>query len=113
MGLLSIALCLGVMGKSEMDHCSEVSFCILDKAQRDLFLGKEGRGPGSCHIAVDHRVKGGIFHPISARNPAELWSHSLERCPNNPWNYPLVSGMADPEPKVLMGFKLSLLVIGH
>ena len=34
-----------LMGKSEMDHCCEVSFCILDKAQRDLFLRQEGRGP--------------------------------------------------------------------
>ena len=31
-----------VMAKSETDHCCKVSFCILDKAQRDLFLGKEG-----------------------------------------------------------------------
>ena len=46
-----------LMGKSEMDHCCEVSFCILDKAQRDLFRGQEGRGPGSRHIALDHRGK--------------------------------------------------------
>ena len=72
---------LGVMGTSEMDHCCEVSFCILDKARRDLFLGQKVRGPGSCHIDVDHRGKGCVFHPISARNPAELWSHSLEGIP--------------------------------
>ena len=54
---------LWVTGNSEMDHCCEVSFFIIDKAQRDLFLGQEGRGPGSCRIAVDHRAKGGIFIP--------------------------------------------------
>ena len=53
---------LGVTGKSETDHCCEVSFCILDKTQRDLFLGQEGRGPDCCCIAVDHRGKGGVFY---------------------------------------------------
>ena len=53
---------LGVTGKSEMNHWCEVSFCILDKTQRDLFLGWEGRGPDSCCIAVDHRGKGGVFY---------------------------------------------------
>ena len=48
---------LGVTGNSEVDRCCEVSFCILDKAQRDLFRGQEGRGPGSRHIALDHRGK--------------------------------------------------------
>ena len=53
---------LGVTGKSEMDDCSEVSFCILGKTQRGLFLGQEGRGPGCCYTAVDHRSKGGVFY---------------------------------------------------
>ena len=39
------------------------ALCILDKAQRHLFPGQEGRGPGSCHIATDHRGKGCVFHP--------------------------------------------------
>ena len=54
---------LGVMGKSERDYCCKVPFCILDKAQRHLFPGQEGRGPGSCHIATDNRGKGCVFHP--------------------------------------------------
>ena len=82
---------LGVMGKSERDPCYEVSFCILDKAQRDLFLGQEGRGPGSYHIAVDRRGKGGVFHPIPARNPGELWSHSLEVMPKQSMELPSLS----------------------
>ena len=82
---------LGVIGKSERDHCCEVSFCILNKPQRDLFLGQEGRGLGSCHIAVDHRRKGGVFHPISARNPAELWLHSLEVMPKQSMELPSLS----------------------
>ena len=80
-----------VMAKSETDHCCKVSFCILDKAQRDLFLGKEGRGHNSCRIAVDHRGKGGVFYPISARNPAELWSHSLEVVPKKCTELPFLS----------------------
>lgn len=47
---------LGVTGNSEVDRCCEVSFCILDKAQRSLsWAGR--RGPGSRHIALDHRGK--------------------------------------------------------
>ena len=53
---------LGVMGKSETDHCCEVSFCILDKTQRDLFLRQERRGPDCCCIGVDHRGKGHVFY---------------------------------------------------
>ena len=82
---------LGVMGKSERDPCCEVSFCILDKTQRDLFLGQEGRGPGSCHIAVDRSGKGGVFHPISAGNPGELWSHYLEVMPKQSMELPSLS----------------------
>lgn len=63
---------LGVRGISETDHCCEVSFCFLDKPQRDLFLGQEGRGPGYCPIAVDHRDEIGVFYPPSARNPREM-----------------------------------------
>ena len=95
---------LGVTGKSETDHCCEVSFCILDKTQRDLFLGQEGRGPDCCCIAVDHRGKGGVFHTISSRNPAELWSHSLGVMPRNPWADPFFPGPGDPEFKVLISF---------
>ena len=70
---------LGVTGKSEMDHCCDVSFCILDK--RYIFLGQDRRGHNSCHFALDHRGKGGIFPPISARNPAEIWLQPLEIFP--------------------------------
>ena len=80
-----------VMGKSERDPCCEVSFCILDKPQRHLLLGQEGRGPGSYHIAVDRRGKGGVFHPIPARNPGELWSHSLEVMPKQSMELPSLS----------------------
>ena len=81
----------GVMAKSETDHGCKVSFCILDKAQRDLFLGQERRGPDSCHIAVDHRGKGGVFYRTSARNPTELWSHSLEVVPKKCMELPFLS----------------------
>ena len=63
---------LGVSGISEMDYCCEVSFCFLNKPQRDLFLGQEGRGPGSCRIPVDHKDEIGFFHPPSARYPREM-----------------------------------------
>ena len=43
-----------------MGHCCEVSLWILDKHQRDLFLGQDGRGPGSCRIAADHRDGVGV-----------------------------------------------------
>ena len=81
----------GVMAKSETDLGCDVSICILDKAQRDLFLGQEVRGPDSCHIVVDHRGKGGVFYPTSARNPAELWSHSLEMVPKKVMELPFLS----------------------
>lgn len=79
------------MANSEMDHGCKVAFCISDKAQTDLFLGQEGRGPDSCRIAVDHRGKGGVFYPTSARNPAELWSHSLEVVPKKCMELPFLS----------------------
>ena len=74
---------MGVRGNSEMGHCCEVSFWILDKPQRDLFLGQDGSGPGSCCIAADHRDGVGVFYPVSGRHPAELRSHSLEVMPRN------------------------------
>ena len=43
------------------------SFWILGKPQRDLILGQEGRGPDSCHIAVDHRDEVGVFYSPPAR----------------------------------------------
>lgn len=61
---------MGVRGNSEMGHCCEVSFWILDKPQRDLFLGQDGSGPGSCCIAADHRDGVGVFYPVSGRHPA-------------------------------------------
>ena len=67
-----------------MGHCYKVSFWILDKPRRGLFLLQDGRGPGSCHIVADYRDRVGVFYPISARNPAELLSHSLEVMPRNP-----------------------------
>ena len=87
-----------------MGYCCEVSLWILDKHQRDLFLGQGGRSPGSCRIAADHRDGVGVFYPVSARNPAELWSHSLEVMPRNPWTDPLFPGPGDPELKVLTSF---------
>ena len=81
----------GVMAKSETDLGCDVSFCILDKTQRDLFLVQEGRGPDSYHIVVDHRGKGGVFYPTSTRNPAELWSQSLEVVPKKGMELPFLS----------------------
>ena len=95
---------MGVRGNSEMGHCCEVSFWILDKPQRDLFLGQDGSGPGSCCIAADHRDGVGVFYPVSARNPAELLSHSLEMMPRNPWADPLFPSPRDPDLKVLTSF---------
>ena len=63
---------LRVRGICEMDHCCEVSFCFMDKPQREIFLRQAGRGPGSCPIAVDHRDEIGVFYPQSARNPREM-----------------------------------------
>ena len=77
-----------------------MSFWILHKPQRDLFLGQDGRGPGSCQIAADHRDSVGVFYPISAKNPAELLSHSLEVMPRNPSS----PGPKDTEFKVLTSF---------
>ena len=87
-----------------MGHCCKVSFWLLDKPQRDLFLGQHGRGPGSCHFAADHKDGAGVFYPLSARNPEELPSHSLEVMPRNPWADPFFPGPGDPEFKVLISF---------
>ena len=87
-----------------MRHCCKVSLWILDKPQRDLFLGQDGRGPGSSHISADHRDGVGVFYPVSARNPAELLSNSLEMMPRNPWADPLFPGPRDPGLKVLTSF---------
>ena len=104
---------LGVMGKSERDPCCEVSFCILDKTQRDLFLGQEGRGPGSWHIAIDHRGKGCVFHPYLQGILQNFGHTPFEVMPKQSMNYPLFPGTRDPERKVLMSFKLSHFLIGH
>ena len=88
-----------------MGHCCKVSFWLLNKAQRDLFLGKHGRGPSSCHFAADHKDGAGVFYPLSARNPEELPSHSLEVMPRNPRTYPLFPGPGGPELKVLTSFQ--------
>ena len=60
-----------------MGHCCKVSFWLLNKAQRDLFLGQHGRGPSSCHFAADHKDGTGVFYPLSARNPEEHPSHTV------------------------------------
>ena len=87
-----------------MRHCCKVSLWILDKPQRDLFLGQDGRGPGCSRISADHRDGVGVFYPVSARNPAELLSHSLEKMPRNPWADPLFPSPRDPDLKVLTSF---------
>ena len=92
-----------------MAHCCKVYFWILDKPHRDFFLGQDGRGPGSYRIAAYHRDGVCVFYPVSARNPAELWSHSLEVIPRNPWTDPLFRGPGGPELKVLTSFQLSSL----
>ena len=102
-----------LMGKSEMDHCCEVSFCILDKPQRHLLLGQEGRGPGSWHIAIDHRGKGCVFHPYLQGILQNFGHTPFEVMPKQSMNYPLFPGTRDPERKVLMSFKLSHFLIGH
>ena len=87
-----------------MRYCCKVSFLVLDKPQRGLFLGQHGRGPGSGHFAADHKDGVGVFYPASARNPEELPSHSLEVLLRNPWTDPLFPGPGDPELKVLTSF---------
>ena len=92
-----------------MGHCCKVSFWLLNKAQRDLFWGQHGRGPSFCHFATDHKNGAGVFYPLSARNPEELPSHSLEVMPRNPRTDPLFPGPGGPELKVLTSFQLSSL----
>ena len=92
-----------------MGHCCKVSFWLLNKPQRDLFLGQHGRGPSSCHFAADYKDGRGVFYPLSARNPEELPSHSLEVMPRNPRTDPLFPGPGGPELKVLTSFQLSSL----
>ena len=104
---------IGVMAKSETDHSCKVSFCILDKAQRDLFPGQEGRGPSSCHIAVDHRGKGGVFYPTSARNPAELWSHSLEVVPKKCMELSFLSWPWGSRTQDVNWLSIIVILIGH
>ena len=97
----------GVMGNSEMDHCCEVSFCILDKAQRDLFLGRKEGVLALVALLLITGEKEVFSYPISARNPAELLCTPLKWCPRNTWKYPLFPGPWDVETKVLISFKLS------
>lgn len=63
---------LGWRGKSEMGHCCEMSFWAMDKAGRNLALGQEGRGAGSCCIAVGHSEEVGVSYPPSARISREM-----------------------------------------
>ena len=92
---------LGMRGISETDHCCEVSFCFLDKLQRTLFLGQEGRGPGSCPIAVDHRDEIGVFYPPSARNPREMWILLFYVWPSIPCAGPPLSALGSWLPSTL------------
>ena len=55
------------------------------------------------------KVLAGVFYALSARNPEELPSHSLEVIPRNPWTDPLFRGPGGPELKVLTSFQLSSL----
>ena len=92
-----------------MGHCCKVSFWLLNKRLRDLFLGQHGRGPSSCHIAADYKDGAGVFYPLSARNPEELPSNSLEVMPRNPETDPLFPCPGGSELKVLTSFQLSSL----
>lgn len=92
------AVCLG--GKSEMGHYCEVSFWITDEPERNLTLGQEGRGPGSCCIAVDHSEEVGVIYATAG----ETRSYSLDvmRRVRGQALFSLFSG--EPEPKVLISF---------
>ena len=65
-------------------------FASWIKPREISFWGRK-EGVITCRIAVDHRGKGGVFYPISARNPAELWSHSLEVVPKKCTELPFLS----------------------
>ena len=87
---------LGLGGKSEMRHGCEMSFWIMDKGERNPVLGQEGRGAGSCRIAVDHTEAAGVLSPPCAGISREMRILRFEVLLSIPWAGPALPALGEP-----------------